>query len=125
MQIRKYNRATDESKLMKMIHDEEGWDYANENLADKYKAALETSITYVACHGDVLCGYSRSLNDFGEYIYICDLLVMPAYRGQGIGRQLMKCISGDYPHEVVYVMSGVDEYYEKLGYKRAGSIFEL
>ena len=125
MQIRKYNRATDESKLMKMIHDEEGWDYANENLADKYKAALETSITYVACHGDVLCGYSRSLNDFGEYIYICDLLVMPAYRGQGIGRQLMESISRDYPHEVVYVMSGVDEYYEKLGYKRAGSIFEI
>ncbi len=33
MQIRKYNKITDESELMKMIDDEEGWDYANETLA--------------------------------------------------------------------------------------------
>ena len=66
MLIRKYNKITDESKLIIMIHDEEGWDYANETLADRYKVALETSITYVACQQDVLCGYSRSLNDFDE-----------------------------------------------------------
>jgi len=48
MQIRKYNKITDESKLMKMIDDEEGWEYANESLAEKYKVALETCITYVA-----------------------------------------------------------------------------
>lgn len=38
----------------------------------------------------MLCGYSRSLDDFGEYIYVCDFLVMPAYRGKGIGRKLME-----------------------------------
>jgi hypothetical protein len=54
MQIRKYNKLTDESKLMKMIEDEEGWDYANELMAEKYKTALETSITYVACQDDVM-----------------------------------------------------------------------
>src|SRR5574344_1125249 len=125
MIIRRYNKATDESKVMQMISEEEGWDYANENLAEKYKVALETSITYVACQDDVLCGYSRSLYDFGEYIYVCDLLVMPAYRGKGVGRKLMECLHQDYPHQEVYVMSGVDEYYAKLGYKRIGSIFEV
>src|SRR5574344_2550076 len=90
MIIRRYNKATDESKVMQMISEEEGWDYANENLAEKYKVALETSITYVACQDDVLCGYSRSLDDFGEYIYVCDLLVMPAYRGKWVGRKLME-----------------------------------
>lgn len=125
MQIRKYNKMTDESRLMKMIDDEEGWDYANETLAEKYKVSLETSITYVACQDDILCGYSRSLNDFGEYIYVCDLLVMPAYRGKEIGRKLMECIYKDYPDQVVYVMSDVDGYYEKVGYKRIGSIFEV
>jgi GNAT superfamily N-acetyltransferase len=125
MKIRKYNRITDESKLMKMIYDEEGWDYANETLAEKYKVALESSITYVAYQEDVLCGYSRSLNDFGEYIYVCDLLVMPAYRGKAIGIKLMECIYKDYPNQTVYVMSDVDGYYEKVGYKRIGSIFEV
>lgn len=125
MQIRKYNKLTDESKLMKMIEDEEGWDYANETLAEKYKVALATSITYVAFQEDVLCGYSRSLNDFGAYIYVCDLLVMTVCRGKEIGRKLMECIYQDYPDQVVYVMSDVDGYYEKVGYKRIGSIFEV
>jgi ribosomal protein S18 acetylase RimI-like enzyme len=125
MQIRKYNKITDESKLMKMIDNEDGWDYANETLAEKYKVALMTSITYVAYQQDALIGYSRSLNDFGEYIYVCDLLVMPAYRGKEIGRKLIECIHKDYPNQVVYVMSDVDGYYEKIDYKRIGSIFEV
>lgn len=125
MQIRKYNKISDESKLMKMIDNEEGWDYANETLAEKYKMALESSITYVAFQEDVLCGYSRSLNDFGEYIYVCDLLVMKAYRGKEIGKKLLECLQQDYPDQVVYVMSDVDGYYEKVGYKRIGSIFEV
>lgn len=125
MQIRKYNRINDEGKLMKMIDVEEGWDYANETLAEKYKVALETSITYVAYQGEDLCGYSRSLNDFGEYIYVCDLLVQPDYRGKEIGRKLMECIYKDYPNQVVYVMSDEDGYYDKVNYKRIGSIFEV
>ena len=125
MQIRKYNRLTDEDKLMKMIEDEDGWDYAHESMAERYKATLESSVTYVACEGDVLCGYSRSLDDFGEYIYVCDLLVAPAYRGKELGRKLVECICQDYPGQVVYVMSDVDGYYEKVDYKRAGSIFEV
>lgn len=125
MQIRKYCRITDETRLMKMIRDEEGWDYGNETLAERYKSALETSVTYVACLDGEICGYSRSLDDFGEYIYVCDLLVAPACRGKEIGRKLMECLYKDYPNQVVYVMSDVDAYYEKLDYKRIGSIFEV
>lgn len=123
--IRKYDKIADESNLMKMIANEEGWDYADDNLADKYKHALEASITYVAYEGDVLKGYSRSINDFGLYIYVCDLLVTPDFRGKGVGRKLIECIYNHYPNSTVYVMSGVDGYYEKLNYKRAGSIFEV
>lgn len=125
MLIRKYSKISDERELMKLIENEEGWDYANENLADKYKIALETSITYVAYVEDVLCGYSRSLDDFGEYIYVCDLLVDKAYRGQDIGRKLMECIYNDHPNQIVYVMSDEDAYYEKVHYRRVGSIFEV
>lgn len=125
MQIRKYNKIDDEKSLMEMIGAEEGWDYANETLAEKYKTALETSITYVAYVGDDLCGYSRSLCDFGEYIYVCDLLVKSAFRGENIGKKLMECIYHDYPNQTVYVMSDEDGYYEKVQYKRVGSIFEV
>lgn len=125
MLIRKYNKTTDESQLMQMIHDEDGWDYADESMAEKYKMALQSSITYVAYEDNVLCGYSRSLDDCGFYLYVCDLLVMPAYRGKDIGRNLMEYLYKDYPDRVVYVMSGVDGYYEKVKYERVGSIYEV
>ncbi|MBN2350649.1 MAG: GNAT family N-acetyltransferase, partial [Bacteroidales bacterium] len=108
MLIRKYQKDKDEKSLMKMIEDEPGWDYANDFYAGKYKRALEASITYVAYQDDVLCGYSRSLDDCGLYIYVCDLLVKPCFRGRDIGRKLMACLYDDYPNQVVYVMSDVD-----------------
>lgn len=123
--IRKYNKLTDEVQLMQMIREEDGWDYADESMADKYRKALDSSVTYVAFQGGVLCGYSRSLDDCGFYIYVCDLLVRPDFRGKDIGRKLMECLYQDYPNQVVYVMSDVDDYYEKVDYKRIGSIFEV
>lgn len=125
MLIRKYDKFYDEIKLMKMIEEENGWDYADDVMADKYRKALESSITYVAYQDDVLCGYSRSVDDCGFYIYVCDLLVKPDFRGKETGRKLMECIYKDYPNQVVYVMSDVDEYYEKVDYKRIGSIYEV
>jgi GNAT superfamily N-acetyltransferase len=125
MNIRAYQKAQDEDKLMHLI-EEEGWEcYTEGNNSEKYRKALEKSITYVAYEGDVLCGYSRSLDDCGFYIYVCDLLVMKEHRGKNIGRQLMECIYADYPEYVVYVMSDVDPYYKKQGYRREGSIFEV
>lgn len=123
--IRKYKKALDESMVMDMIANEEGWDYANENMALTYKKALEHSISYVAVLGKDLCGFSRSIEDNNIYIYVSDLLVKAKYRGSGMGNKLMQVIYDDYPNQIVYVMSDVDGYYEKLGYKREGSLFEV
>ncbi|MCZ4696410.1 N-acetyltransferase [Ancylomarina euxinus] len=127
MKIRAYNKDEDEDQLMKMIETEgKEWAcYSDESVSDKYKLALCNSITYVAYEGDRLCGYSRSINDCGFYVYVCDLLVMPKYRGRKIGRKLMECIYTEYPNHIVYVMSDVDEYYMEQGYKREGSIYEV
>jgi len=127
MEIRKYKKENDEEKLMKLIENEgEGWYcYSAENVSKKYRVALDYSITYVAYDGDILCGYSRSIDDCGFYVYVCDLLVMPEYRGRNIGRKLMECIYTDYPDRIVYVMSDVDEYYKKQGYRHEGSVYKV
>jgi ribosomal protein S18 acetylase RimI-like enzyme len=123
MEIRKYNQQTDEQSLLQMIKDEDGWDYAGKNMIGKYKKSLELSITYVAVEKGIVCGYVRSLDDFGIDIYVCDLLVRPDSRGKATGRKLMELLKADYPNRDVYVMSDVDGYYTKLGYKKAGSVF--
>lgn len=125
MEIRKYNKGIDETRLMDLIRNEgEEWScYWNDEASQQYRDALFHSITYVAIEGENLLGYSRSLDDNGFYIYVCDLLVGEKHRGQGMGRKLMEVLCEDYPDRTVYVMSDEDGYYEKLGYDREGSVF--
>lgn len=127
MRIRAYNKKEDEEKLMKIIEAEgKEWNcYTNASVSEKYRLDLNNSITYVAYDGDSLYGFSRSIEDNGFYVYVYDLLVKPAARKRNIGRKLMECIYTDYPNHIVYVLSDVDEYYKKQGYKREGSIYEV
>ncbi|MCL2076207.1 MAG: hypothetical protein FWH15_07190 [Betaproteobacteria bacterium] len=52
-----------------------------------------------------------------------DLLIGQKHRGKACGRLLMEKVCNDFPEDTVYVMSGIDPYYEKLGYVREGTIF--
>lgn len=123
LKIRKYNPNLDYENLMQLIQSEgEEWkDY----LAPTYRQALENAITYVALIDEELCGYSRSVSDSGIFVWVIDLLVDKNRRGMSIGKKLLECISTDYPGVDVYVMSDVDPYYEKLGYKKEGSIYKV
>lgn len=124
-EIIKYSKEY-EDELMNLIKCEgDDWKvYWEEPNAFKYRKSFESSITYLAlCDGKV-CGYSRSLKDT-LYIYVCDLLVNIKYRGNGLGSKLMNQLKIDYPDLDVYVMSGNDDYYEKIKCKKEGSIYLL
>ncbi|PKM57527.1 MAG: GNAT family N-acetyltransferase [Firmicutes bacterium HGW-Firmicutes-3] len=126
MDIKRYCKE-DEQQLFDMIKEEgEEWiDYYSDEGFKKYIIALASSITYVAYVKDVLCGYARCRDDDGFGIYVYDLLVKKKYRGKSIGKFLIEQACIDFSNQPVYVMSDVDPYYEKLGYKREGSIFEV
>ncbi len=123
VKIRKYNPTLDYDNLMSLIQSE--GDEWSSYLNPIYREALDNSVTYVALIGDELCGYSRSLNDSGLYVWVVDLLVNKNRRGLSIGKQLMECVLIDFPDTDVFVMSDVDRYYKKLGYKKEGSIFKV
>ncbi|MEW7279485.1 GNAT family N-acetyltransferase [Aquimarina sp. 2201CG1-2-11] len=121
--IRKYNPSKDYSQLLQIIISE--GDEWKEYLHPKYKIPLEQSITYVAYYKQELCGYSRSINDGDFFIWIMDLLVDKKYRGHGIGKKLMEHHIQEFPNLDVFVLSDVDAYYQKLGYKKEGSLFKV
>jgi GNAT superfamily N-acetyltransferase len=58
-------------------------------------------------------------------IYISELYVAPQYRRNGFGAGLLGKIRQEHPNQNVYVLSDSDLYYEKLGYKRVGSVYQL
>ena len=126
MEIKKYCK-TDESRLFEMLVEEgPDWsDYHDLNNRDQYIQARASSITYVAYDELRVCGYIRCREDDGFGVYVYDLLVRKADRGKQIGKKLLEWVCHQYPGQTVYVMSDVDAYYEKLGYRKEGSIFEI
>jgi ribosomal protein S18 acetylase RimI-like enzyme len=126
MLIRKYTKL-DEKAVMALITQEgEEWAcYYDDEHQEAYKKNLEKSITYLAIDQDKVVGYARAIEDYGFYIYVCDLLVSKSYRGNHIGKQLMESFYEDYPNLTVFVMSDVDAYYQTLGYHQEGHIFEV
>ncbi|WP_417610183.1 GNAT family N-acetyltransferase [Owenweeksia hongkongensis] len=125
--IRKYQSSQDYNKLLDIIITEgKEWAmYTEDPGRPKYQIALANTITYVATADGNICGYSRSINDSGLYIWVIDLLVKREYRGRSIGKQLMECLKPEYPDQDILVMSDVDYYYKKLGYLNEGSIFKV
>lgn len=126
MEIKRYSEA-EETLLFEMLIDEgDDWlDYHGPAGRGKYIKALESSITYIAYDDTLVCGYVRIREDDGFGVYIYDLLVRKTHRGNQIGKILMEQVCKDFSNQPVYVMSDVDPYYEKLGYSRVGSIFEV
>jgi predicted N-acetyltransferase YhbS len=124
--IRTYSK-NDEAALFDMIRKEgaEWEDYWGVSGVERYRKALDNSVTFVACNGNEMYGYVRCKDDYGFGVYIYDLLVSKSGRGRNLGRALMEKVCKNFPNDTVYVMSDVDEYYEKQGYRREGSIFKI
>lgn len=127
MTIKRYDQA-DQAALFELLREQgEEWsDYHSETGTVKYLKALATSVVYVAYDDEnTLCGYTRCRDDDGFGLYVYDLLVKQSHRGKQLGKLLMAQACKDYPDQPVYVTSDVDPYYEKLGYQRVGSIFQV
>ncbi len=125
IEIKKYNPTYAPQLKQLMLREGEEWTYTKDDLWTGYETMLAQHITYVAFENTELCGFARCLQDGILTVYVCDLLVDKTHRGKQIGHMLMRTVCEDYPTHTVYAMSDVDAYYEKQGYKREGSIFEV
>ena len=116
-----------ENDLFNLIKSEgEDWsDYTTELGRNNYIHAIETSIVYVIYESNEIIAYIRCKEDNGFGIYVYDLLVRQDKRGNKLGQLLIEKVKNDYPEQSIYIMSDVDEYYIKCGYKKIGSIFEI
>jgi len=121
--ITKYSSHHENDIFDLMRREGEEWEGYWGSNRKKYKNALESSITYLLYNDTQLCGFARCRNDDGFGLYIYDLLVDQKHRGNEYGQLLMDQVCEDFPDDIVYVMSDVDVYYQKLNYKKEGSIF--
>ena len=94
-----------------------GWtNYTNQ--PQMLEQALSHSLAiYVALDGDAVVGLIRLVGDGFSSVLVQDLIVLPSYQRQGIGRSLMKEALEDYKD--AYQVQLVTEQTEKnLGFYR-------
>jgi len=125
MEILRY-KIEHEEAVLSAIKEDPAWDiFTNDSAIDNYRRSLHTSITYVCYDSGDFCGYLRALLDDGFAVYISELYVTPKWRNRTIGRSLLSRVKMDFHCLTVYALSDEDAYYEKIGYKKIGSVFEI
>jgi GNAT superfamily N-acetyltransferase len=58
--------------------------------------SIENSLCFGVYKERQQIGFARVISDFATFAYIGDVFVLESYRGQGIGKWLMKCVM-EYP----------------------------
>jgi len=125
MKISKYN-PEHEDDILSAISEDPNWDmFTNDINIDNYRKSLKNGVTYVCYHNNEFCGYVRALLDDGFAVYISELYVILKWRNHKIGKSLLNQVRLDFSNLTVYALSDEDVYYEKKGYKKIGSVFEL
>lgn len=95
---------------------------------DRLKAGLDgTLYMRAAFDGDQLVGLLRAVGDGATILFIQDILVLPAYQRQGIGRQLLtdclEAYKGIYQcHLLTDQTLKTKAFYESLGFVTVASL---
>ncbi|MFT8710118.1 MAG: GNAT family N-acetyltransferase [Sporolactobacillus sp.] len=89
---------------------------------EKLEQGIQSSWgTICARNGEQLIGYARILSDGIRHAYICNVIVHPDYRKQGIGTALMKealrLLRENNLYPTLVASPGKKNYYEKLGFE--------
>jgi len=68
-----------------------------------------------------IVGVGRALSDGMDVAYICDIAVLPAYQGTGLGKQIVnKMLALVHGHKkiILYSVPGKEPFYRKFGFRR-------
>ncbi len=93
---------------------------------EKTRGALSKTLNITAYDRGALVGCLRILSDGYYFGTITELLVLPAYQGQGVGSRLLQ-LAKEHTPTVLYFGSqpGVEGFYEKNGCKRGLQSFVI
>ena len=67
--------------------------YWAENIPfETVKRSLDNSLCFSVYEAEKQIGLARIITDKTTFAYLCDVYVLPEYRGQGLSKWLMECV---------------------------------
>ena len=94
----------------------------------KLERAIAQSLSVLGAHdGNRLVGLIRAVGDGETILFIQDLLVLPSYQRQGIGRQLVNALVDQFPQVRQRVLLTDDKpqtrtFYENIGFVQSSKV---
>ncbi|HFI0025248.1 TPA: GNAT family N-acetyltransferase [Streptococcus suis] len=104
-----------------------GWTNYTDRPAMLQKALEHSLFVLAAYDGDCLVGLLRAVGDGHSIVFIQDILVLPTYQRQGIGRQLLEQAITHFPgiyqlHLLTDNTEKTRSFYEAIGFTAVDSL---
>lgn len=119
--------STDKSKLdITTIHNFLTTSYwAKDVLISVVEKSISNSLCFGAYELDKQIGFARVISDYATFAYFSDVFILEAYRGQGLGKWLIKSILeySELQHLRTWLLSTADAHglYHQFGFKNLSS----
>jgi GNAT superfamily N-acetyltransferase len=122
-------RAVDFHQL-RALHQETSW-AQDRALLDLQRAVASSDLVLTAWDDSTLVGCIRVLSDFVYRAVLCDVIVHPDYRRQGIGRLLVEQVTShprlERVQKFTLLTTTARSFYERLGWRKypgEGMVYE-
>ena len=104
-----------------------GWNMYTRDPKKLERAIAQSLSVMGAYDGDQLVGLIRAVGDGETILFIQDLLVLPSYQRQGIGRQLVNALVDQFPQVRQRVLLTDDQpqtraFYENIGFVQSSKV---
>lgn len=101
--------------------------WATERSLEKSQKAARNSVCYGIYSPDgKQVGYTRVITDFTTTFYVCDVIIDQNHRGHGLGKELLRTVTEDYPGLMgILLTRDAHGLYEKYGFTRDGETFMM
>ncbi len=95
--------------------------WADSRPAETIRKSIESSVLLSLFDDKKQIGFARIVSDYATFAWICDVYVDAGYRGKGLGKFLMRCVTEHPSTDVKNTILGTKDahgLYEKFGFIR-------
>ena len=83
--------------------------------------SIANALCFGLYHHEQQVGFARIITDFTLHAYLCDVFILEDYRGQGLGKWLVDCVT-NYPRlqnvrRIMLITADAHELYRQIGFE--------
>ena len=95
--------------------------WANQRSKETIEKSIQNSISVGVYYKEKMIGFARVVTDYATMYWLCDVIIDEGYRGNGLGKELVKFITELEELQGMFgILATRDAHglYEKYGFKR-------